>query len=313
MRNVLLNDNPSSAAVQTSRVRDRCRRLSTGLASRSIPLDGLLKSVLQEELPSRNWSTLPRIYRFRRQREDWLSTDQQILNTLARSKTNPFAQLECIREDLSFWGSCVFASPRSRVVFDWDRWCSEQLVRSQSSPSQPMKLIQRAMTRSCEEGSHHCLDFVALSTADYLEPVIYAAGFHDERAIYVGYTAHSLVERTKLRWHRRGQSGHADALTRKVAIRAADFKSKFYAIPLMNIAHCLNDKDSVAALERVWILNLGTLANGLNVVLPIDQSIWITDRPGRWLLDTKSVRFSEIATKINGLLQSAFHQVSAAG
>ena len=41
----------------------------------------------------------------------------------------------------------------------------------------------------------------------------------------------------------------------------------------MSISHCLNDKDSVAALERVWILNLGTLANGLNVVLPIDQSI----------------------------------------
>ena len=310
MRNVLYNDNPSSAALLASRVRDRSRRMSTGLAPCPLPLDGLLKSVLQEESPSRNWSTLPRVYRFRRQREDWLSSDQQILNTLALSKTNPFAHLDCIKEDLSFWGSGVFATPRSRVLFDWDHWCSEQLLRSQASPSQPMKLIQRAMTRAFDGGSPHCLDFTALSTADYLEPVIYAAGFHDERAIYVGYSAHSLVERTKLRWHRRG---HADALTRKVAIRAADFKSKFYAIPLMSISHCLNDKDSVAALERVWILNLGTLANGLNVVLPIDQSIWIADRPGRWLLDPKSVRFSEIATKINGVLQSSFHQVTAAG
>ena len=122
--------------------------------------------------------------------------------------------------------------------------------------------------------------------------------------------AHSLVDRTKLRWHRRNQTGHADALTRKVAIRAADFKSKFYAVPLMSIAHCINDKDAVAAAERQWILNLGSLANGLNVVLPVDKSIWIADRPGRWLLDIKNVRFPEVAIKINGVLQSSFHQVS---
>ena len=260
MRNVLYNDNPSSAATLASRNRERVRRSSSGVVPRPLPLDSLLALVLQEEAPSRNWATLPRVYRFRRQREDWLSSDQQILNTLAITKTNPFAHLDCIREDQSFWGSGVFATPRSRVFFDWDQWCSEQVLRAHTRPSLPQQLIQRAMSRSLYENSPPCLDFAALTPSDYLEPVIYAAGYHDERAIYVGHTTHSLVDRSRIRWHRRGQSGHADALTRKVAIRAADFKSKFYAIPLMNIAQCVNDKDSVAALERVWILKVGSLA-----------------------------------------------------
>ena len=43
-----------------------------------------------------------------------------------------------------------------------------------------------------------------------------------------------------------GNEGHADALTRKVSIRAAGFKSKFYATPLMDIAYCSNDTDEIA-------------------------------------------------------------------
>jgi hypothetical protein len=80
----------------------------------------------------------------------------------------------------------------------------------------------------------------------------------------------------------------------------------------MDIAHCASDKDQIATCERVWILNLGTLSNGLNVVLPIDRSIWVSDRPGRWLLDPRNVRFPEVAVKINALLQSAFHQCTTA-
>ena len=153
-----------------------------------LPLVSLPSSALQEVAPSRNWATLPRIYRFRRQREDWLSSDQQILNTLALSKLNPFSQLDCIRDDLSFWGSEVFATPRSQVLFDLDHWCSTQLLRAQSNPSQPMQLVQRAMSRFSDRDHPHCFSFAALSLSDFLEPVIYAAGFHDERAIYVGYT-----------------------------------------------------------------------------------------------------------------------------
>ena len=114
-------------------------------------VDRLLNAALQDEPPSAHWATLPRIYKFRRQRDDWLSTNLQVLNSLALKRHNPFALLEASHNDTSLWESSLFASPPKVCSVDWNAWCETQIATFAAAFCRAAKLIKLALVHAVED------------------------------------------------------------------------------------------------------------------------------------------------------------------
>jgi hypothetical protein len=303
-RNVITRDNPSTPNVQRSRQRLRAHHNRQVFHTKT---EQLLQAALRGNTPTDNWATLPRVYRFRRACQDWTSTPRQILNTLALSRNDPFCGLQDAQEDTDLWGSGVFAKARARVKVNWEEWTTKQVEQSKN-PSRAAKLVFRALNNARADGEKVAWDELAVH--NYQTPVVYAAGYVDERRIYVGSTTVSLTERTKWRWQGRNGPGRAaDMLARKIATRTADFVDKFYAIPLVDISHCVQDRDAVTDIEREWITRLNTVESGLNVALPVNKTIWVTDRPGRWILNERAVRYPTEARTVNEDLLARYTNV----
>jgi hypothetical protein len=123
--------------------------------------------------------------------------------------------------DDEWWEGGLFAKPGD-VKIDWSMWLQRQATNVKKAP-RPMKLVLRAIKSAISEKEPNIFAPEDINEQSFSQRGVYAAGFVDERAIYIGHTTRSFIERIKDRWYRRFRNERTDALQRKVTMRMGDF------------------------------------------------------------------------------------------